>query len=205
MNRITSEAMRTFAITAAAKYMKFSTGILLILGLLLTACATTPPAIRQAPPGDLQLGEARDDVSAHRGTPVRWGGVIVSVENKDNETWIEVLEHKLSRFGEPKRYSPSAGRFLIRVSRFLDPLLYTKGREITVIGILEGEAERSIGKQPYSFPVVKADEHYLGRPDRRYRYDPPYNHYGYYPRYHYGFGYGHGYYPHHGFHFRFHY
>jgi len=205
MNRITSEAMRTFAITAAAKYMNPFTGILLTVGLLLTACATTPPAIRQAPPGDLQLGEARDDISAHRGTPVRWGGVIVSVENKDNETWIEVLEHKLSRFGEPKRYSPSAGRFLIRVSRFLDPLLYTKGREITVIGILEGDVERSIGKQPYSFPVVKADEHYLGRPDRRYSYDPPYNHYGYYPRFHYGFGYGHGYYPHHGFHFRFHY
>ncbi len=203
MNRITSEAMRTFAITAAANM--FSTGILLIVGLLLTACATTPPAIRHAPPGDLQLGEARDDVSAHRGTPVRWGGTIVSVENKNNETWIEVLELRLSRAGEPKRYGPSAGRFLIRVSRFLDPLLYTKGRGITVIGILEGDVERSIGKQPYSFPVVKADEHYLGRPDRRYSYDPPYNHYGYYPRYHYGYRYGHGYYPHHGFHFRFHY
>ncbi len=199
MNRITLESMRTFAITAAANM--FSTGLLLILGLLLTACAMTPPAIRHAPPGDLQLGETRDDVSAHRGTPVRGGGVIVSVENTDNETWIEVLEFKLSRTGEPKRYGPSAGRFLIRVSRFLDPLLYTKGREITVIGILEGDAERSIGKQPYSFPVVKADEHYLGRPDRRYSYDPPYNHYGYYPRYRYG----HGYYPHHGFHFRFHY
>ena len=193
MNRITSESMRTFAITAAANM--FSTGILLILGLLLTACATTPPAIRHAPPGDLQLGEARDDVSAHRGTPVRWGGTIVSVENKDNETWIEVLELRLSRAGEPKRYSSSAGRFLIRVSRFLDPVLYTKGREITVIGILEGDAERSIGKQPYSFPVVKADEHYLWA---------PYHHYGYYPRYHYGYRYGHGYYPHHGFHFRFH-
>ena len=30
-----------------------------------------------------------------------------------------------------------------------------------------------------------------------------YNHYGYYPRYHYGFRYGHGYHPHHRFHFRF--
>ncbi len=73
-----------------------------------------------------------------------------------------------------------------------------------MIGILEGDAERSIGKQPHSFPVVKADEHYLGRSYRRYRYDPPYNHYGYYPRYHYGYRYGHGYYPHHGFHFRVH-
>ena len=180
--------------------MKPFTGILLALGLLLTACATTPSAVREAPPGDLQLREARDDVSAHTGMPVRWGGVIVSVENKDNETWIEVLELKLSRAGKPKRYSRSGGRFFVRVKGFLDPTVYAKGQEITVVGILEGDAERSIGKQSYSFPVVNADEHYLGHPDRRYRYDPPYNHYGYYPRYRYG----HGYHPHHGFHFRFH-
>ncbi len=181
------------------------TGILLTLGLSLAGCATTPPAIRHAPSADLQLQEARDNIDAHRGRPVRWGGSIVSVENKDNETWIEVLELKLSRSGEPKRYSPSAGRFLIRVSRFLDPAIYAKGRQITVAGVLEGDVERSIGKQPYSFPVVKAEEHYLWAPYRRYSYDPYYNHYGYYPRYHYGYRYGHGYYPHHGFHFRFHY
>ncbi len=185
--------------------MKPFTGILLSVGLLLTGCATTPPAIRHAPPGDLQLGEARDDVSAHRGTPVRWGGVIVSVENKDNETWIEVLELKLSRAGKPKRYSRSGGRFFVRVKGFLDPTVYAKGREITVVGILEGDTERSIGKQPYSVPVVKADEHYLGRPYRRYSYDPHYNHYGYYPRYHYGYRHGHGYHPHYRFHFRVHY
>ncbi len=172
------------------------TGILLTLGLSLAGCATTPPAIRHAPPADLQLGEARDNIDAHKDRLVRWGGSIVSVENKDNETWIEVLELKLSRSGEPKRYSPSAGRFLIRVSRFLDPAIYAKGRQITVAGVLEGDVERSIGKQPYSFPVVKAEEHYLWAPYRRY---------GDYPRYHYGYGYGHGYYLNHGLHFRFHY
>ncbi len=173
--------------------MKPFTGLLLALGLFLTGCATTPRAIRKAPPGDLQLAEARENVSAHKGTLIRWGGVIISVGNEHNETWIEVLEYKLRRSGRPNLDSPSDGRFLIRVDRFLDPVIYAKDREITVVGTLEGGVERSIGKQPYSFPVVHADEHHLWKAERKY---------GYYPRYHYGIGFhghlGHGHHPHHG-------
>lgn len=185
--------------------------ISLVLGLLVTACATAPAVIREAPPGDLQLAEARDNVSVHKGTPVRWGGTIISLENKQDETWIEVLESKLSRSGEPKRYSRSDGRFLIRVEGFLDPAIYAKGREITVVGTLEGEAERSVGKQPYSFPVVKADDYHLWRP-YYYGYYPYYygHHPYYYSGYHYRYGHDHhgrlhfGHRHHHGFHIRFH-
>ena len=168
------------------------TGMLFALGLSLAGCATTPPAIRRAPPGDLQLVEARDNVSAHTGTVIRWGGIIVSVENAHDETWIEVLEYKLGRSGRPDRDSQSDGRFLIRESLFLDPVIYAKDREITVVGTLEGEVERSIGKQPYLFPVVSADEHHLWKADRR--------RYAYYPRHHFGFHSNFGYGRHHGIH-----
>jgi hypothetical protein len=63
-----------------------------VLLMLLTSCATVPPAIRYAPPGDLQLPEARANPDVHTGRPVRWGGTIVSVQNKEAETILEVLQ-----------------------------------------------------------------------------------------------------------------
>jgi len=190
--------------------MKPFTGIILILGLFLTGCATIPSAVRETPPGDLQLGEVRDNVNAHRDTLVRWGGTIVGVENKDNETWIAVSELKLDGSGRPKRNSPSAGRFLIRESGSHDPEIYAKGREITAVGVLADELKSSDGNQPHSLPVIKASEHKLWGPNRRNSYYPDSYRYGYYPyyqhgyRYGYGSRYGYGFRHHHGFRSRFH-
>ena len=69
-----------------------------------------------------------------------------------------------------------------------------------MIGSLEGDIEKSIGEHPYSFPVVKADEHYMWTSYRRQYYYPHYYYGSYYYPYHYGFHYGHGH--HLGFHFR---
>ncbi len=184
--------------------MKPFTGIILTLGLFLTGCATIPSAVRETPPGDLQLGEVRDNVNTHRDTLVRWGGTILGVENKDNETWITVSELKLDGSGRPKSNSPSAGRFLIRESGFHDPAIYAKGREITAVGVLADEVKSSDGNQPYSLPVIEASEHKLWEPYRRYSYYRNSYRYGYYPYYRHGFRYGHGYYPHYGFRSRFH-
>lgn len=173
------------------------TGLMLALATVLAGCATTPPAIREVPPGDLQLREVRENISAHRGTRVRWGGVIVSVENKTDETWIQVLELKLSRSGQPKRQSPSDGRFLMRAKGFLDPAVYAKDVEITVVGTLGDEVERSIGEHPYSFPVVSADAYHLWRPARYYGHYP----YRHYPSYYYGYYYYPYGYHHYAFHF----
>jgi len=126
--------------------MKPFTGIILILGLLLTGCATIPSAVRETPPGDLQLGEVRDNVKAHRDTLIRWGGTIVGVENKDNDTWIAVSELKLADSGRPQRNSPSAGLFLIRKSGFHDPAIFAKGRDITAVGILADEVKSLDGE-----------------------------------------------------------
>ncbi|MEE8507533.1 MAG: Slp family lipoprotein [Myxococcota bacterium] len=164
--------------------MKACTSVLLGLALFVAGCVTAPPAIRHAPPGNLRLAEARDDISAHAGSVVRWGGIIISVENEDNETWIEVLEYKLTHSGRPRRDSRSEGRFLVRVDEFLDPVIYAQDREITAFGTLEGGVERRIGKQPYRFPVVHSSEHFLWKARRRY---------AYHPTYYYGLGF-HGYY-----------
>ena len=176
--------------------MKPFTGIVLTLGLLLAGCVTPPSAIREAPPGDLQLGEVRDNINAHKDKPVRWGGTILAVQNKDTETWIAVRALQLDSSGRPKSQGQSTGRFLIRESSVLDPATYAVGRKITVVGTLEEEVESTNGN---SSPVIKADEHRLwGTSRRRNGYYSDGYRYGHYPYY------GHGFYRHHGFHHGFH-
>lgn len=198
-------------------------------GLLLAGCASTqklpagatvppnytiPLAIRTAPPEDIQLPDVRGNVGAHKNAPVRWGGTIQAIENKEQGTWLEIEERELDKYGKPAAGSPSDGRFVAQINDSLDSTIYAPGREITVAGPLEGQIE----KPSSSLPLVETKEHYLWDRDDysyfprhdRYRYYPHrydryyphrYYRYGFDPYYPFGFrrGYGYRYGPHHGF------
>ncbi len=130
---------------------------LLLTGLILAGCASTvPQAIRQAPPEEFTPEQALQDPERLRGAPVRWGGTIAGVENRKDETWLEIVQRPLARGGQPRDTDLSGGRFLARVAGFLDPAIYAKGRLITVAGHLEDPQSRTIGEFPYRYPVVKA-------------------------------------------------
>lgn len=175
--------------------MRFCAYTLAGIALTVTGCATTPPAIRQAPPQEPSFLEVLGETERHVGKCVRWGGTILSIENKQMGTWIEVLEQKLRRSGEPKQYSRSDGRFLAHVPHFVDPAIYAKGRTITIAGIVTGSERRAIGEQLYSYPIVRAQDYFLWGPTHTYY--PPYRYYS--P--HHGYYYGYGYHHHFGFHF----
>ncbi|MGQ0656666.1 MAG: Slp family lipoprotein [Chromatiales bacterium] len=178
----------------------------LMFSLLLVACA--PPQIRHAPLADLQPAQVRVDARAFVGKPVRWGGEILSVQTKLNETVVEVLQSRLDSWGEPISHKYSGERFLARTERFLDPAIYGKGRKVTVAGHVAGITKLPIGETTRDVPVMNAKLVHLWRsyPDYGYR------RYGYYPypRFHFGFGIGHGHhfghhlFHHHGFRHRHH-
>ena len=107
------------------------------------------------------LARVRADTKTYLGMPVRWGGNITKVENHRNETWIEVVEHRLYRGGRPKSDNASGGRFIAKIPGFLDPAIYAPNRQITVIGTLETYIERPIGEHPYTFPLVSTTQHQL--------------------------------------------
>lgn len=160
------------------------------LCLSLIGCASYP--VIPSPEDNRRLDEVESDLDAYYGSPVRWGGTIVSVENTEQFTWIEVLERKLDRYGFPDPYSQSDGRFFIKEPSFLDPKVYTEGRRITVLGTLTGSVERKIGDAPYQYPIVEAQEHHLWESERRYTYYP--RDYYYYPFYYYPYDYDYYYY-----------
>ncbi|MGH8565676.1 MAG: Slp family lipoprotein [Gammaproteobacteria bacterium] len=133
--------------------------------LSLGACQSTVPIeIREAPAGSPPLSEAREK-HAFEGVPVRWGGTIVSVKNRENDTLVEILGKPLDSDGEPVAADDPLGRFMVRVEGFLDPAIYRPSRDVTVYGSLEKPIERTVGERPYTFPVVRSQTLYLWEPD----------------------------------------
>ncbi|MGH8478746.1 MAG: Slp family lipoprotein [Gammaproteobacteria bacterium] len=149
--------------------------------LSLGACQSTVPIeIRESPVSSPPLTEAREKVRAFEGVRVRWGGTIVSVKNRENDTLIEILGKALGSDGEPVAADDSLGRFMIRVEGFLDPAIYRPSRDATVYGSLEKPIERAVGERPYTFPVVRSQTLYLwpDEPDYYRRDQGPNIHFG---------------------------
>ena len=122
------------------------------------------------------------------GTPVRWGGTVISTKPGRERTCIEVLARELARNHRPETGDHNHGRFLACRPGFTDPAQFSEGREITVTGRLEGFREDTIGEYVYTYPVVDAEVVHLWpeRPDEvRYypHYDPWYHRWPYWGPY----------------------
>jgi outer membrane lipoprotein len=183
--------------------MKYLSLAVLLLIFLYGCASNIPLEIRQdITEHNISINAASTDFDQYQGQNIRWGGTIVSVENKKDDTWIEVVGKDLNSWGEPVNSDNSEGRFLVRVDGFLDPAIYKTDRRLTVYGTVESRVMGHIDDHPYTYPLIKAQSYYLWSDyDRRRYYGYPY--YPYYYPYRYGFdfgyGYGYGFYPRYGF------
>lgn len=102
------------------------------------------------------------------GQRVRWGGEIINVEPRADVTCFEVLSRELYADARPNNHHDhSNGRFVACGKGFYDPAVYTKGRDLTVTGSLNGTEQHKVGEYTYTFPQVSADQVYLW-PERNY-------------------------------------
>ena len=124
--------------------------------LFLSACAGLPPTLRDVPVVDIPYNQASQNISSYKDASVRWGGVIIEVENEQDSSLVQVLFHPLDSYGRPQLNKPGEGRFVIKSTEFLDPVVYAKDKEITVAGILTGNIERTIGKRVVRLPLISA-------------------------------------------------
>ncbi|MCL7419672.1 MAG: Slp family lipoprotein [Methylobacter sp.] len=154
--------------------------LLLTIAILLGACTTVPKAIRRAPEPDIPLADVQKNFSAHQGKPVRWGGVLLEVENRETETLLQILGYPLRYNGRPDVTDAAQGRFIIKTHEFLDPAVYAKDRELTVTGRLIELNERQIGRKSLTLPVIESQQLYLWPEAYRGRY---YGYRGYSPLY----------------------
>ena len=189
--------------------------IFLLLCLVLTACSSLPPTIENPPAFDLPYSYATQYPDRYKNIPVRWGGVIAEVDNEQNASLMQVLLYPLNSYGRPMVDEQPQGRFVIKSTQFLDPLVYSKNSEITVAGTLTGTINRTIGKRVMTLPLVLSSTLYLWPVitySDYYGYGYPYGGYGggfgyggygggfgYYSPYYYGvphYGWRGGYHPH---------
>lgn len=169
--------------------------LVVLLAALATGCASTiPEHIRKAPPNEPSIAAVRSNLEANLGLPVRWGGEVETIDNQQEETWLEIVSRTLNRQGKPLDGNQTHGRFLAKIPGFLDPAVYSPGRLITVVGLVDGETSRTIGNFQYHYPVILVEHHYLWREEESvvYVHDPfydPYFPYWYYRPYPYPYRY----------------
>lgn len=184
-------------------HLYFKHSMLTIFAMIfLSGCSSlgrqVPDSIALAPPGDLQLAEALQNINQHKNTPIRWGGTIISVEEKGNMTHIQVMHSQLGERGKPLIQSKSShGRFIIAVPKPdgsseepVKNIYLSLGGRLTVSGNILDESEVLIGKTSTKIPVVSALELHTWNNTSTYDsyYDPYYRspfHGGFHYRHHY--------------------
>lgn len=141
----------------------------------LAACATAPKPLQ----GEFAALAPADTRAGGQGTPVRWGGVIAAVEPRADQTCLQIVARELDANARPRDVDASSGRFIACRAGFYDPQVFAEGREITVVGRLDGSEVRMIGEYRYEHPRVAADIYFLWpeRSERDWRHrDPWYPH-----------------------------
>ena len=158
--------------------------------LLLGACTNMPKAIQNMNVVDITYSQASQNIESHRNAPVRWGGIIIDVENEEDFSLIQVLSYPLNFSGRPQLDDSHGGRFVIKSAEFLDPMVYAKDNQISVVGTLDGDIQRTVGKKIIQVPLIQSMGIHLW-PKRQN------NHYGFGPHHYYSYPFFRGgyYYP----------
>jgi len=137
-----------------------------LLGLI--GCTLIPKPLQvENEQGLLPFPSAIQDLQLNQGKPVRWGGVIASVENRKSDTVIELVEYPLTNQAKPRvKDGGSRGRFRVHVAGFVEPQDYQQGRKLTVVGQLNEPEQGQIGEFEYLFPSVSSDHIYLWKQEQ---------------------------------------
>jgi outer membrane lipoprotein len=163
--------------------MKTNTMVAIFFSLIfLNACTNIPEKISL--PDDailIDFADVKEDPEGYVGFKARWGGVIANIENQPEQTMVEVVHFNLNRSSRPIISDETQGRFRFYYKGMLDPVIYAKGKSITVAGTISNPEKGKIGEQTYLFPVLKAKGVHLWKKTQKidvrissdpFRYDP---------------------------------
>ncbi len=129
---------------------------------VLSSCSSNIPLeISEAPQGAPDFAQIQNDPDSFSNQPLRWGGTILSIENKPGSSWVTIVAFPLNKSGRPVNSDQSPGRFIAQVDEFLEPLVYSRDREITVRGKLVGTKTIKIGDFPYQYPLIQVENYHL--------------------------------------------
>ena len=118
-------------------------------------------AVRRQVDPAVSLHALRANPEAFKGRMVLLGGQIVQTSNTPEGSTLEVLHKPLDSVDRPGFTDYSEGRFMARCTHYLDPAVYTRGRDVTIAGQVLGSSAGQIGDMQYTYPLVGCVELYL--------------------------------------------
>ncbi|MBF8999912.1 MULTISPECIES: Slp family lipoprotein [Vibrio] len=148
------------------KIIKLQWLIALLPFLFLTGCVSMPPELaghQEAVITDYHAWTSHLTTNSE----VRLGGVIAGVSNLANKTRLEIVNLPIDKTGRPNLSVEPKGRFIAYVDGFLDPVSYSKGRLITVIGQTMTAEKGHIGDYKQTFPVMRVTGEHLWKVEER--------------------------------------
>jgi outer membrane lipoprotein len=126
------------------------------------------------------LEELKANPGAYKGRLYILGGLIVETRLTDKGSQVEVVSMLVDSRGYLKESQRADGRFLaiyLRSKGLLDPVVYKKGREVTLAGEFLETKKGKIDEMEYVYPVFEIKQIYLWEETQYY---PNYPYY-YYP------------------------
>lgn len=152
-----------------------------ILILLMAGCA---PVISQEVlrdvDKDLPFQAIQRNPESFKGKMILFGGKIIETIPLQDKTQMMVLQFPLDFRNKPSINAASEGRFIVDAQGFLDPVVYSPGRQVTVAGIVDGKEVLPLGEINYTYPVIVSRELFLW----------PFDDYYYLPQFYIGIGIG---------------
>ena len=142
-------------------------GLILLCIVLLAGCShVISEQVRSEADKTIPLGVLFKNPDLFRGAVVILGGVIVTTENKQDGTYIEVVEQPLDYRGIPKPSDKTSGRFIIVHNDYLDPAIFSAGRYLSVAGEVIGRKVQPLGEINYSYLFLRSRELRQAEPSR---------------------------------------
>ncbi|MCG8709927.1 Slp family lipoprotein [Brenneria sp. 4F2] len=169
-------------------------GVLVAAALSLSGCVTVPDAIKgTSPTPQDDLVRVMNAPQLYVGQASRFGGRVISIRNEADRTRLEIAGMPLDSAARPLLNSPSEGRFIAYVKRFLEPVDF-QNRLVTVVGPITGTEQGAIGDRPYRYVVVDVQGYQRWNIAQRVvnPYGPGAGPWGWHGRYGYGWGPGWG-------------
>jgi outer membrane lipoprotein len=140
-----------------------------ILLFILSGCTSVlSTSVTQEADDKVIFADLQKQPDRYRGVLVILGGQIVQTVVKESKTRVQVLQLPLGAQQRPDNTASSQGRFIVIFKRFADPLVYEKGRKITVAGVVQGGRVIMLDDRPHNVPVLIERETYLWKTEDYY-------------------------------------
>jgi outer membrane lipoprotein len=126
----------------------------------------------------LSFAALRENPDQYQGRLFILGGVIVRTRLLEAGSQIEAMHVPVDGSGYFEESGRSEGRYLALLPKdgtILDPVVYRRGRRVTLAGEFVGIRNGKIDEMEYAYPEFRIKQVYLWPKERLYPYPPPYD------------------------------